>query len=80
MAQELNPILQGWLNYHGRYSAAAMRSVWKHVNAALIAWAMRKYRRYAGRKMQAGQMIGSIADKRRRLFVHWHQSPVGAFA
>jgi hypothetical protein len=39
--------------------------VWKYVNATLIAWAMRKYKRYAGRKIQAGQMIGSIANKPR---------------
>jgi hypothetical protein len=31
-------------------------------------------------EIQAGQMIGSIANKRRKLFVHWHQSNVGAFA
>jgi hypothetical protein len=80
IAREINPILQGWLNYYGRYSPSAMHSVWKYVNATLIAWAMRKYKRYNGRKIQAGQMIGSIAIKRRKLFVHWHQSTVGAFA
>ena len=80
IAREINPILQGWLNYYGRYSPAAMHPMWKYVNATLVAWAMRKYKRYAGRKIQAGQMIGSIANKRRRLFVHWHQSSVGAFA
>jgi RNA-directed DNA polymerase len=80
IAREINPILQGWLNYYGRYSPSAMHAVWKYVNATLIAWAMRKYKRYNGRKIQAGQMIGSIANKRRKLFVHWHQSTVGAFA
>jgi len=80
IAREINPILQGWLNYYGRYSPSGMHSVWKYVNATLIAWAMRKYKRYNGRKIQAGQMIGSIAIKRRKLFVHWHQSTVGAFA
>ena len=67
IARVINPILQGWLNYYGRYSPAALHSVWKYVNATLIAWAMRKYKRYAGRKIQAGQMIGSIANKRRRV-------------
>jgi RNA-directed DNA polymerase len=80
IAREINPILQGWLNYYGRYSPSAMHAVWKYVNATLIAWAMRKYKRYNGRKIQAGQMIGSVANKRRKLFVHWHQSTVGAFA
>jgi RNA-directed DNA polymerase len=80
IARDINPILQGWLNYYGRYSPAALHSVWRYVNATLIAWAMRKYKRYAGRKILAGQMIGSIAKNRRRLFVHWHQSSIGAFA
>jgi RNA-directed DNA polymerase len=80
IARELNPILRGWLNYYGRYNPAAIHPVWKYVNATLVAWAMRKYKRYARRKIQAGRMIESIAKKRPRLFVHWHQSSVGSFA
>jgi len=80
IAREINPILQGWLNYYGRYNPAAMYPMWRYVNATLVAWAMRKYKRYAGRKTQAGRMIAAIAIKRPRLFVHWHQSKAGAFA
>ena len=80
IAREINPILQGWLNYYGRYTPTAMYPMWKYVNATMVAWAMRKYKRYAGRKIQASQMIESIANKRPRLFVHWHQSKVGTFA
>ena len=40
IAKEINPILQGWLNYYGRYSPAALHSVWRYVNATLIAWAL----------------------------------------
>ena len=80
IAQKLNPILQGWLNYYGRFCPAAMDPVWRYINATLVAWVMRKYKRYAGRKIQASQLIGSIAIKRPKLFVHWHQSSVGAFA
>ena len=57
IAREINPILQGWLNYYGRYWPSGMHSVWKYVNATLIAWAMRKYKRYNRRKIQAGQMV-----------------------
>ena len=38
----------GWSCY-GRYSPSAMHSAWKYVNATLIAWAMRKYKRYSSR-------------------------------
>jgi len=80
VALELNPILQGWLNYYGCYTPAAMHPLWRYVNATLVAWAMRKYRRYEGRKTKAGQMIASIAVKRPKLFVHWYQSGIGSFA
>jgi len=80
IAREINPILQGWLNYYGRYNPTAMYPMWRYVNVTLVAWAMRKYKRYAGRKTQAGRMIAAIAIKRPRLFVHWHQSKAGAFA
>ena len=79
IARKINPILQGWLNYYGAYSPSAMYPMWGYVNATLVAWAMRKYKRYAGHKTQAGRMIQSICVKRPKLFVHWHQSKVGAF-
>jgi len=80
IARKLNPILRGWLNYYGRFSPTAMHPVWNYVNATLVAWVMRKYKRYMGRKTRASQLIGSIAIKRPELFVHWHRSSAGAFA
>jgi hypothetical protein len=80
IAVELNPILQGWLNYYACYTPAAMYPLWRYVNASLVAWTMRKYKRYKRHKIKAGQMIASIAVKRPKLFVHWHQTRLGSFA
>ena len=80
IALEINPILQGWVNYYGAYTTSAMNPIWYYVNATLIAWAMRKYKRYKRKKIQAGLMIEVIANKRRRLFVHWRLGHTGAFA
>ena len=79
IARKLNPILQGWLNYYGRYCPSALNPVWRYINATLVAWVRRKYKRYAG-KTQASRMMASIASKRSGLFVHWHQGGIGAFA
>src|ERR1017187_2341637 len=57
IAEKINPILQGWLNYYGLFDPWSMAPIWKYTNATLVAWVMRKYKRYAGRKMQARQMI-----------------------
>jgi group II intron reverse transcriptase/maturase len=80
IALKINPILQGWLNYYGRYCPSALDPVWRYVNATLVAWVKRKYKRYKGRKTQASLMISSIAIKRRNLFVHWRLGKVSAFA
>jgi len=80
IAHKLNPILQGWMNYYGRYYPAAMDPVWHYVNATLVAWVRRKYKRYRSKKLQASQLVKSIATKRRRLFVHWRQGYTGSFA
>jgi hypothetical protein len=80
IARKLTPILQGWLNNYGRFSPTAMDPMWRYINATLVAWVMRKYKRCTGRKTRGSQLIASIAIKRPKLFVHWHQSSVGAFA
>jgi RNA-directed DNA polymerase len=80
IAQEINPILLGWLNYYGAYTPSALRPIWHYVNATLVAWVMRKYKRYRGAKIQAGRLIEVIAVKRRRLFVHWKLGVTGMFA
>jgi hypothetical protein len=80
IAQEINPVLLGWLNYYGAYTASALRPIWHYVNATLVAWVMRKYKRYRGAKIRAGRLIEVIAVKRRRLFVHWKLGVTGMFA
>jgi hypothetical protein len=77
---EINPILQGWANFYGAYTSSAMKPIWGYVNATLVAWAMRKYKRFARKKTQADRWIRFIANKRRRLFVHWRQGYTGSFA
>jgi Group II intron, maturase-specific domain len=59
IARKLNPLLQGWLNFYGR--AIGDISNGESINATLVAWAMREYKRYAGQKIRAGRMIGSMA-------------------
>jgi hypothetical protein len=36
IAQEINPILLGWLNYYGAYTPSALRPIWHYVNATLV--------------------------------------------
>ncbi len=80
IAREINPILQGWLNYYGAYYASALGTFWRYINAVLVAWVKRKYKRFKGRKSAAQRLIAAIAIRRPTLFVHWAQTSAGAFA
>jgi RNA-directed DNA polymerase len=80
IAQMSNPILRGWLEYYGRYNRSAMYPVLRHFNLTLIAWAMRKYKRFKGHKTRAAIFIEQISRSRPGLFVHWKRGMIGAFA
>ena len=75
-----NPILRGWLEYYGRFCPSALYPVFRHFNKTLVAWAMRKYKRFKGHKVRASLFLEDISEKRPQLFVHWKRGMVGAFA
>jgi RNA-directed DNA polymerase len=80
IANIANPVLRGWIEYYGRYSPSSLYPVFRHFNLTLVAWAMRKYKRFRSRKTQAAIFLEKIAKKQPQLFVHWQRGMVGAFA
>jgi hypothetical protein len=80
IAKWYNPVLQGWLNYYGKYSRSALYPIWRHFNLTLVAWAMNKYKLLRNRKTKAAIFLERIAEKQPRLFVHWRSGMRGAFA
>jgi RNA-directed DNA polymerase len=80
IACQLNPLLRGWIGYYGRYAPSALYPVLRYVNHTLVAWAMRKFKRFKGRKTLAGRFFERLAKERSDLFVHWQNGMVGVFA
>jgi RNA-directed DNA polymerase len=79
IAERFNPILQGWINYYGRYSRTVLYSVWRHFNKTLVSWAMAKYKPLRQRKTKAGLFLEKIVQKQPRLFAHWRAGMIGEF-
>ena len=46
IAQMINPILRGWIQYYGRFHRSAMRKVLDPLNWTLVRWVRRKYKRF----------------------------------
>jgi RNA-directed DNA polymerase len=44
IAKWCNPILEGWINYYGKFYKSALMPVLKHFNETLVRWVLRKYK------------------------------------
>jgi len=80
IARQLNPLLRGWIEYYGRYAPSALYPLLRHVNQTLVAWAMRKFKRFKDHKVRASQFLQRLATEHRSLFVHWDIGMTGVFA
>ncbi|EOF5965471.1 group II intron reverse transcriptase/maturase [Salmonella enterica] len=80
LAGWLNPKLNGWINYYGRYYRSALYGVFRHINKTLVRWARRKYKALRRHKTRASKFLEGIAKQSPRLFVHWKVGMKGTFA
>ena len=80
LAKQLNPLLRGWIEYYGRYAPSALYPVLRYVNQTLVAWAMRKFKRFKDHKIRASQFLQRLVTEHRTLFVHWDIGMTGVFA
>jgi len=80
LARMFNVQVQGWVNYYGRYYKSAMYPFLRNIEAYLIRWATRKYKRLRRHRRRAKYWLGRIRRREPNLFVHWRLglgSPVG---
>jgi RNA-directed DNA polymerase len=71
LARMFNAIIQGWVNYYGRFHKSAMYSAIGNIERFLIRWVMRKYKRFRDHKRRARYWLGSVRKREPNLFVHW---------
>ena len=71
VANKFNPILQGWINYYGRYNKTALYPICRHFNLSVIRWLMRKFKRFKGHKIRTAIFLEGLVEKQPKLFAHW---------
>lgn len=71
LARWCNPILQGWINYYGRFHRSALHRSLSQVSTYLVRWVMKKYKRFRGRPRRARWFLTDIARRQPGLFAHW---------
>lgn len=79
LARMFNSIVQGWINYYGRFYKSMLYPLLRRINEHLVRWAMRKYKRLYRRERRAGELLAQIARRQPGLFAHWRVGlkPVG---
>jgi RNA-directed DNA polymerase len=71
LARMVNPIVQGWINYYGRfYKSALYPTLWR-INDHLVRCAMRKYKRLHRHVDRARRWLRTVAGRAPALFAHW---------
>jgi len=70
LAEWLNPIIAGWMNYYGRYYRSALYPLLWRVSLYLRRWAGRKYRRLRTFKRFKRWWTG-LLSRAPALFAHW---------
>jgi RNA-directed DNA polymerase len=70
LAEWINPIVRGWMNYYGRFYRSKLHSLFKRINAYVVRWARKKYKRLASFK-RVKQWWFRVVDAQPDLFAHW---------
>jgi RNA-directed DNA polymerase len=70
IARQVNPVVRGWMQYYGAFYRSALYPLLTRINAYLMRWVRKKYRRFQGRRafQRAWQRVTTQYP---RFFAHW---------
>ncbi len=70
VAKEINPIVRGWMKYYGAFYRSALYPLLARINAYLMRWIRKKYKRLRAKK-KALRCWRRIVQRCPRMFAHW---------
>jgi group II intron reverse transcriptase/maturase len=70
LAHVINPIVRGWMQYYGAFYSSALHPLLKRINAYLLRWLRKKYRRLHGYK-RAKRCWDGMTHRDPGMFAHW---------
>jgi RNA-directed DNA polymerase len=71
LAQAVNPVIRGWIQYYGAYNRSALVPLLRHIDWHLLKWVKTKYRKRRGSWRRARYWLGQVARHQSALFAHW---------
>jgi RNA-directed DNA polymerase len=80
VAQYLNPMIRGWVNYYGKFRASELTKVFRLLSNRLVRWARKRYKRYKTSIRKAFKWLQTIREQFPYLFHHWRYSFINVIA
>lgn len=79
IAERINPIIQGWINYYAKFTRTAFYPICRQINMKLIRWARNKYKSLRNHKVRSIMFLEKISANNKDLFAHWKCGMVRSF-
>jgi group II intron reverse transcriptase/maturase len=71
VAERLNPMLRGWINYFAAFNRSTITYSLECVERRLVKWAMCKFKRFRGHRRRAIAWLKRVKEREPALFAHW---------
>jgi len=72
IANYINPVLRGWINYYGHYQKSELYKVFSLLDYRLVKWYVKKYKGIG--KKRAVRWWKKLKENSNTLFAHWQLS------
>lgn len=72
LADKINPVVRGWLQYYGAYRRSTLNSVLRQLEFSIAKWVMRKFKKLHRKFVAATRWLTSLSKREPKLFAHWH--------
>jgi RNA-directed DNA polymerase len=71
IANRVRPVLSGSVRYYGRFYPSKLRTELRAIDAFIVRWAIRKYKRFRGRTEAVWAWLRALKRRNPNLFAHW---------
>jgi hypothetical protein len=71
LARMFNPYIRGWINYYSHFYKSALYPTLRRIDANLVRWARRKFKRLRQRPKVARDWLVRVIRAAPDLFAHW---------
>lgn len=71
LAKVINPVTNGWINYFGKFHASEMWGLVNYIEATIMRWIMKKYKKLERSINRTIKWLKSIKKREPNLFAHW---------